>query len=131
MKILVSVAALLLTARGVAAAPRHVSVDGTFIDRYTGRGVACAKVELKQRHWGFPMETAPTFLAATTTDAEGRFWLLGPWRGRMIVDCSGPQGHRHGFLLIEEAASELRVLTSADVLKDNRFRVPAEGKASR
>lgn len=110
MKILLSAVALLLTAQVAIASPEIVSVEGTFVDRDTGRGLPGASIELYQRHWGFPDAILGARLASTTTDAKGEFRFAGPWRGKMRLICYSPSTELFGGVDIRGAIHDLRVL---------------------
>jgi hypothetical protein len=101
-------AVLFATATHAARAP--ITIDGVFIEKATGRPIPDARVELRQRHWGFPLEPAETPLAATTTDAKGHFQFVGPWRGRFRIWCTSDQRKKMGTAEIRDAAHNLRVI---------------------
>ena len=91
------------------ATPSPITIEGVFVDAHTGRGIAEARVELKQRHWGFPLEPAETPLATTTTDRLGRFRFVGPWHGRFRIWCLSRGGRKMGIQVMRGATLNIRI----------------------
>jgi hypothetical protein len=100
----------ILLAASARAARLPITIDGVFIDAATGHTIPHARVELRQRHWGFPLEPAETPLATTTTNTKGYFRFIGPWRGRFRLWCTSSSRRRMGTQEVRDAARDLRVL---------------------
>ena len=91
----IGVAAVLYATETYAARP-PITIEGVFVDAASGRGIPNARVELRQRHWGFPIESVETPLAATTTDKKGHFQFVGPWHGRFRLWCFSDKRREDG-----------------------------------
>ncbi|MFL6500491.1 MAG: hypothetical protein ACJ8LL_07220 [Candidatus Udaeobacter sp.] len=97
-----------LLAVPMQAARPTITVDGMFVDAATGRGIPNARVELRQRHWGFPLDPAETPLAIATTNRHGYFRFSGQWRGRFRLWCYG-RDHKMGIREISGEHHGLRI----------------------
>jgi hypothetical protein len=101
MKLCLFILVILIFVTEGAQASRHtITIDGTFVDAVSGRGLPKATIELQQRYWGFPLEHAATPLATTTTDRRGYFRFTGEWHGRFRLLCSSPDHKRFATYII-------------------------------
>jgi len=85
-----------------------ITIDGVFVDAATGRAFPNARIELRQRHWGFPLELGETPLATATTDRHGYFRFSGRWRGRFRLWCYS-RDHKMGIREIGGEHRRLRI----------------------
>ena len=109
MRTLVIAIMAVVAAADVQAARPPITIEGVFIDPATGRGIPNARVELRQRHWGFPLEPVETPLANTKTDKTGHFRFVGAWRGRFRLWCSSDDHRKLGILEVRDAERDIRI----------------------
>jgi hypothetical protein len=106
---MIAIIAVVATCQMQAARP-PITIEGVFVDPATGRGIPNARVELRQRHWGFPLEPVETPLANTRTDKTGHFRFIGAWRGRFRLWCSSDDPRRLGIREVRDAERDIRIL---------------------
>jgi len=108
-RLLFVILSLSLLQNRMVAAFEPITIEGVFVDNQTGRGMAAARIELNQRHWRFSLEPEEIFLAAATTDSQGHFRFVGPWRGSFRLRCYSYDCRKMGTQRICGAARDLRI----------------------
>ena len=111
----VAVLASVLGGQSVAAS-LPTTVEGVFVDAQTGRGLAGARVELKQLHWRFSLEPIETPLATATTGVGGHFRFVGPWCGRFRLWCYSRDSRKMGTQVTRGTRNDIRI-ESQDLTK--------------
>jgi hypothetical protein len=105
----IAIAGIVLAAHAQGARP-PITIEGVFVDAANGTGIPNARVELRQRHWGFPLEPAETPLATTTTDQKGRFHFTGSWHGRFRLWCFSHDRRKMGIREIAGEQRDIRIV---------------------
>ena len=114
MRCLLAVVILAFSLRGqTVLASSPTTIEGVFADAQTGRGIAGARVELKQLHWGFSFEPYETQVATATTDAGGHFRFVGPWRGAFRLWCYSRDYRKMGIQVTRGPANDIQIQSQA------------------
>jgi hypothetical protein len=99
----------ILAATEMQAARPPITIEGVFVDAATGRGIPNARVELRQRHWGFPLEPVETPLANAKTDKTEHFRFVGAWRGRFRLWCFSGHDAKMGIREVRGSERDIRI----------------------
>jgi len=114
MRCLLAVAILAFSLSGqTVLASSPTTIEGVFADAQTGRGIAGARIELKQLRWGFSFEPYETQIAIATTDGGGYFRFVGPWRGAFRLWCYSRDYRKMGTKVIRGTRHDIWVKSQA------------------